>query len=173
MSVAPELPRFLIETKTPAGLHIRLVTNDDCRPLYRACFAGQSFSRYKEQFYRLLDWQENGRCVWVVATNDNGKILANGQLLIYPHGAELANLAVVPHRQNEGIGTAIIEVLTAAARSLHLSALKIGVTLDNTRARHLYQRLGFAEERHIRLPNDEPAIILRKELENSAKRSTP
>jgi ribosomal protein S18 acetylase RimI-like enzyme len=84
--------------------------------------------------------------------------------VLYPHGAEVASLAVTAGRQGQGIGSAIIEVLLAMARYLGLPGVEIGVAADNERALALYQRLGFVEDRRIGLANGEIAIILYKAL---------
>ena len=112
----------------------------------------------------MLDWQASDRCCWLIVSDKAGKFVGSGQLVLYPHGNELANLIVVPTRQNEGIGTAMIAVLTAVAHHLDLASLEIGVDVSNGRALALYERLGFTIDRRLNLPNQEPAIILYKAL---------
>jgi ribosomal protein S18 acetylase RimI-like enzyme len=138
----------------------------DLRPLHAACYADKSFAQFRAHFEKVLSWQANGRCCWLVASDTAGQIVGSGQLVLYPHGNELANLVVVPARQNEGVGTAMIEVLTAVARHLNLTSLEIGVAVDNGRALRLYQRLGFTIDRRLNLPGQEPALILYKALKD-------
>ncbi len=142
----------------------RRATADDGRSLHAACYPEKSFTQFRAHFAHLLDWQANGRCHWLVGIDKNNQIVASGQLVLYPHGAELANLSVTASRRNEGIGAALIEALTAVARSFDLSGLEIGVAERNGRALALYQRLGFTEDRRLLIPNAETAIILRKSL---------
>ncbi|MCP4424251.1 MAG: GNAT family N-acetyltransferase [Chloroflexi bacterium] len=148
----------------PDDLGFRLAHPDDFQLLRDACYPEKSLIQFRSQFDHLLDWQENGRCYWLIGINKINQIIASGQLVLYPHGAELANLSVVPTRRGEGIGAALVEALTAVARHLNLSSLEIGVEINNRRALALYQRLGFAEDRRVRIPDAEPAIILHKDL---------
>ncbi len=111
-----------------------------------------------------MGWQRNGRCYWLVVCHEAEQIVGSGQLVIYPHGSELANLFVVPARRDEGIGTALIDVLTAIACHLNLTSLEIGVSVNNGRALHLYQRLGFTIDRQIDLPCQPSSFTLHKDL---------
>ncbi len=149
---------------TPPGFIFWIVGMDDLRPLHTTCYPDKTFSRFRAHFEKMLDWQAKGRCCWLVASDEAGQIVGSGQLVLYPHGNELANLVVVPARQNEGIGTAMVGVLTAVARYLNLTSLEIGVAVSNGRALQLYQRLGFTIDRQLNLPNQAPALILVKAL---------
>lgn len=164
--LAGDLPAHLFAPppNTPDDICFRLAQVDDWPGLHDACFPHKSRIQFRSHFNHLLDWQENGRCYWLVGTDKNSQIIASGQLVLYPHGAELANLSVTPERQGEGIGAAMISVLTAVARHLHLPGLEIGVAVSNGRALALYQRLGFVEDRRLQMPGAEPAIILYKDL---------
>lgn len=107
--------------------------------------------------------QRVGLGLWLVGEADPG-LVSNSQLVIYPHGAELANIGVISDYRNRGVGTAMIAILTNIARYLGLGSLEIGVADGNERASALYRRLGFAETRRLRIPGFQPAMILRKEL---------
>ena len=149
---------------TPSDLMFRIVAKDDLRPLHTTCYPDKPFPRFHAHFEKLLEWQANDRCCWLVVCVETGQIVGSGQLVLYPHGNELANLVVVPARRNEGIGTAMIAVLTAVARHLDLASLEIGVAASNGRALALYERLGFTIDRRLNLPHQKPAIILYKAL---------
>lgn len=137
-----------------------MVTVADKRPLFTQFYPHkQEFRRW---FDEMMEWQENGRCFWLVQWC-NGDLIANGQLLIYPHGAEFANLAVAPAWQGQGVGTALIAALEAIARENGLAEVEIGVNVENGRALALYERLGFVEDRRIVLLG-ETAVILYKTL---------
>lgn len=137
-----------------------LATMADKRPLFTQFYPHkQDFRRW---FDEMMEWQENGRCFWLVCWRD-GDLIANGQLLIYPHGTELANIAVAPAWQGQGIGTALIAALEAIARENELTELEIGVTAENGRALALYERLGYVEDRRIELLG-ETAVVLYKTI---------
>lgn len=68
---------------------------------------------------------------------------------------ELCGIQLLPAVQRHGIGTAIIESLTAQAAAVGIP-LDLGVEKDNPEARRLYERLGFVlvgeteQERRLR-----------------------
>ena len=152
-----------------AALRFRLAERHDLQPLHSACYPQQSFYEFRALFQRLLRRQEQGHSYWVVAITEAldqpaGHIVGSGQLVVYPHSAELTNLVVTTSYRNQGIGTALIAVLLAIARDIDLVGVEIGVESDNRRALALYQRLGFRPERRLQLPDDGTAIILHKAL---------
>lgn len=149
------LPTFAVPAR------FRLATLADLRPLFNTCHADQPFDHFVSYFHHVLKQQINGRSFWLVGESPTA-LVASGQLLIYSHTAELANLFVVPGQRSQGIGRAMIEVLSRIGRFYGLQQLEVGVSPNNTRALSLYQRLGFVETRQ--LPLKEPVIILRKTI---------
>ncbi len=158
-----EIERILQETAVPAGLHFQLATTSDFRPLADLGFSSQPIHQFQDTFERLLAWQADGRCCWLVVRHESA-IIGSGQLIVYPHSSELANLFVVPVWRSQGVGSAMMAALTAVARALALTALEISVAPGNEHAVALYRRLGFNDDRRVRLPNQETALVLRKAL---------
>jgi len=161
ISLPPEL--FTPPSAVPPYIAFRLAQEADRRPLHATCYAEQTAFQFQDLFNHVLRLQAQGRCFWLVITAYD-RLIGNGQLVIYPTGAECANLFMVPEYRGQGIGTALVGVLTAVARHQHVTDLEIGVTTDNPRALALYQRLGFQEDRRLHLPNSKPSIILHKEI---------
>ena len=149
---------------------LRLARLDDGRFLYAACYPHLSLPIFLEQFERACSWQQRGRGLCLVAelsspAADESPLVGCGQLLRYPHSAEIADLVVAPARRNRGIGSSLILQLLATAVSWRLPAVEISVARDNEGARRLYQRLGFDLDRELKLPGHaEPAVVLRLEL---------
>ncbi|RMG93909.1 MAG: GNAT family N-acetyltransferase [Chloroflexi bacterium] len=161
---ASKLPEDLFTLPvSQQDISLRLVTPSDLLPLHQQCYQDIPFLRFEADFQRLLQWQQNGRCYWVVAQKEN-TIIGSGQLIIYGQTTEIANLIVTPDHRNQGIGTTLIQVLERIARHHHRPHLEIGVTANNERALALYQRMGFAPIRQWTLPDGNEAIILRKTL---------
>jgi ribosomal protein S18 acetylase RimI-like enzyme len=151
----------------PGAILFRLAHRDDFQGLYDSCYPGELRGEIRDRFLRSVERQSSGLCYHLLALHQNGAgshVAGSGRLLMYPHGAEIADLIVTPAARNKGIGTSLIHILTAIAAHLDVGLLEIGVVVDNHRARALYERLGFREERRIRLPGDEPAIIMTKAL---------
>ncbi len=163
-----DLPFELLKPATAVPPHIsfRLAQEADRRPLHTACYSHYTAPQFRDLFNHLLRRQVQGRCFWLIIMSHN-RIIGNGQLIVYPSSsecatAECANLFVVSDYRGQGIGTALIELLTAVARHVGIYSLELGVTTDNPRAFALYQRLGFAEDRRLYLPDSQPFIILHK-----------
>ena len=86
---------------------------------------------------------------------------------MWPRAAEISDLFVNAAYRSRGVGTEIILYLTEAARELNVSMLEIGVALSNPRARALYRRLGFVDERTLEIDlgcGPEPVLYLNKHL---------
>ena len=141
----------------------RLADRPDLQQLYATFYSHLPYSEFRTFCDHLLKTQSAGRGYWLVVEADSG-LIGNGQLIIFPSGAELANLQVIPKQQGRGIGAAIVSVLTAIASHIGLDSLEIGVASGNSRALALYQRLGFEEDRKLRLKTGQPALILRRVL---------
>lgn len=141
----------------------RLADRPDLKQLYANFYPQLPFSDFRGRCEHFLKAQLSGRGYWLVAEAGRG-LVGSGQLVIYPSGAELANLQVVPEMRGCGIGTAVVSVLTAIASHIGLDSVEIGVASNNIRALALYQRLGFVKDRKLRLGSSQPALILRKVL---------
>jgi ribosomal protein S18 acetylase RimI-like enzyme len=149
----------------PPGVVFRPATVADLAALHAACYRERPWPHFSAHGERLLAWQENGRCHWLLAeTKATETLVGSGQLLRYPHGAEVANLAVTPAWQGRGVGTALLRLFFRLGRRLGLSELEIGVDATNERALDLYRRLGFVTTRQAALPTGETAVFLAKSL---------
>ncbi|MFO7538529.1 MAG: GNAT family N-acetyltransferase [Chloroflexota bacterium] len=163
----------------------RLARSDDRDALYDLSDGSLTPFQFRQHVAQLLRWQAQKRCCWlVVEDNDRRRktedgrsyprssvlgppsLIGSGQLVCYPHVAELANLSVAPSRRGQGWGTKMIGLLTAVAHHWHIPYLEIVVDEENPRALALYQRAGFAEERRLFLPDGRTALILGKEITN-------
>jgi len=61
----------------------------------------------------------------------------------------IQNIAVVPDRQGQGVGTALISAACHGFRSEGLRFATLEVTAENTRAIGLYRRMGFTSKRRF------------------------
>ena len=154
---------FTPQTAVPVDLIFRLAHDDDLRPLYQTFHPHKPYPQFRNWYHKLMKWQRNGRCYWLIGEIKEVPV-ANGQLLIYPHSAEIANLEVIPEQQNKGVGTGLIDLFLAIARHIALDGLEIAVDIENKNAFALYERLGFVPDREVPLTGQETAVILYKSL---------
>lgn len=145
------------------GLQFRQVTPTDFQSLHETCYADKRAALFWNHFEQMMVWQGNGRACWLLIEHD-GNLVGSGELILYPHGTELANLFVIPPYRSRGIGTAMIIILSRIARHWELTDLEIGVACQNERALALYRRLGFTDDREVKLPEGGTAVILHKTL---------
>ncbi len=168
---------------------LRLARAADRTALFALSDGSLTPHQFRQHMAQLLHWQEQGRCCWLVIEDNDvrrrmegGKsplqfsvlhppsLIGSGQLICYPHGAELANLSVVAARRGQGWGSRLIAVLTAVARHWQIPYLEITVDEANPRALALYRRLGFVADRRLFLPDGRTAIILGQEITNDESR---
>ena len=95
---------------------------------------------------RLADI-ENDRIIGIVAEAD-GRVVANSEVArksgIMGHVGELG-ISVKAGFRNMGIGTEMMKALIAESRRMGLKVLVLDVFASNSRARHLYEKVGFEE----------------------------
>jgi ribosomal protein S18 acetylase RimI-like enzyme len=110
----------------------------------------------------MMRWQANGRCLWLVVESTSAPTpIASGQLIYYPHTAEIANIIVHPHWQRQGIGQTLVSRLLTFASQRHTPFVEARVEAANSPALALYKKLGFTENGRVTL-NQTPIIILHK-----------
>lgn len=175
-------PSAVLTTNSPV---MRLAQPADREALFALSDGSLTPFQFRQHMAQLLKWQAAQRCCWLVVEAMDGRpkmedqyaappsshlftppLIGSGQLICYPHAAELANLSVAPAWRGQGWGTRLIETLTAVARYWQIPYLEITVDKENGRALALYQHLGFAEDRRRFLPDGRSAIILGKEIVN-------
>ncbi len=135
----------------------------DLAALHAACFAKRPLAQFGDAFRRSLREQRAGRRLHLVGML-TGEVVASGQLTSFSNLAEIADLAVAPAYRGQGIGTALIAVLETAAQLAGYTLVELSVMEENRRARALYHKLGFVEDRTLSLRPDATVFVLRKTL---------
>ena len=152
---------------------IRPVSTEDAPHIQRTCWPEQPQSKVVVLLQRAEKLRKRRRGLGVVAIRE-GVIYGFGMLTLWPRAAEISDLVVSARFRGQGVGTAIIQFLTDAARDLNASIVEIGVALSNTRALKLYRRLGFRDYRTIQVDlgqGPEPVLYLEKELSSQRGRA--
>jgi ribosomal protein S18 acetylase RimI-like enzyme len=146
----------MVATKTNGkvnGVGIRPLTFSDAQDLQRNCFPYESPESVTDYVRRALRFVKQGRAAHLVAEAD-GHAVANAQLLCWRSRAEIGSLVVAEPLRGYGIGTALIEALSDAAAGLGAEQIEIGAEKEDERVLSLYQRLGFAPHKEVRIPGD-------------------
>lgn len=161
-----DLPRhlFLPSANRLPGLTFRPARRTDMSPLHASCYARRPPAQFRDSFRRALEAQKAGRLLLVVAEREDKKLIGSGRLVSMPDKVEIADLAVAPPYRRQGVGTALIDVLTRIAAHAGFSRVEIGVMAANVQALALYERLGFKRAKEIALPGAVRALILQKEV---------
>jgi len=102
----------------------------------------------------LLGWLAGTepQCMVQVAENEAGQLLGmamtrlRGELLSDEPSAHLEALAVTQQAQGKGVGRALLDAAEMAARQHGALTMTLHVFARNTRARQLYERLGYDGE---------------------------
>lgn len=148
-----------------SALSFRTARPEDLSALYHTCYSHYALPYFDAGFQRILREQTDGRTIQLVAEAAGQGTIGSGQLVRYTDArAEIADLAVAPTWRGQGVGTALIQVLTRIAWEVGIRRLEIGATEDNCRALALYERLGFVPLREVELPGEGRAFFLVKEL---------
>ncbi len=166
MELSGNFMRMLHTFTLPNGTvcFLRKATRADKRPLFTAGLTFSEWPVYEPYFEQMMRWQANGRCLWLIAQLTSPTTpIASGQLIYYPHTAEIANIMVNPHWQRQGIGQTLVTRLLASASQQHTPFVEARAEAANFPALALYKKLGFTENGRVTL-NQTPILILHKKL---------
>ncbi len=149
-------------------LSLRAATNDDhpwpdtlrravYKELFIATWGGWDEARHKRHFASFL--AQNS--IWIIQSDatDVGIV----QLLDAPDHVTVEEIQILPHYQNTGIGTSILEKTIAKAQASNKDVC-LSHGLLNSKAHRLYRRLGFEEykrtDSHIYMRLDCQAFLM-------------
>jgi [ribosomal protein S18]-alanine N-acetyltransferase len=97
-----------------------------------------------------------------LVVEDAGRVIGYGGIAMLAGDAHVMGLAVVPDRQGEGIGAALLDALLVAAADAGCADATLEVRPSNEPARRLYRAAGFEESgrRPGYYPDGEEALLL-------------
>jgi len=84
---------------------------------------------------------------YVVAEDDDGRLLGWAGVLVLPDHAQVMTIGVVPEAQRQGIGQQLLDALLDEARRRGASTVFLEVRTSNDAAQRLYRRNGFTDLR--------------------------
>jgi len=113
--------------------------------LEKALFPVDAWPTY--MFYDELS-QPDTR-TYYVAVDALGTVIGYAGVMCIPPIADVQTIAVVPEREGQGIGTALLTTLIGQARAFGARDVLLEVRADNPRAQRLYRWFGFTQI-HVR-----------------------
>ena len=145
------------------------MTIEDIPALRADCWHDIPEVHCREHLRQVQRFAEKNRGIGVVVVGEDGKTLNGyGQILTWGKCGEISDLIISDSCRSRGFGTALIQYLTGAARSLNLPCVELGAAESNPRARTLYERLGFQYSYTLLLNTgrgDEPVHYLHLRLD--------
>lgn len=135
------------------NIHIRPVRLGDIEPLRESCWPERTSEAIYHFISRIRQTASQGRGLGVVVAEQE-TVRGYGQLALWPRCAEISDLIITADCRGQGLGTAIIQYLTRAARDMHTGCVDIGAAQSNPRALALYRRLGFRDSFTQTMPVD-------------------
>lgn len=132
---------------------------DELERLERICFS-RPWSK------RMLGEELENQCAaFLVAEDEDGKVLGYAGLLVMMDEGYITNVAVFPEYRRMGVAAKIIEVYLNFAKANRLAFLTLEVRPSNAAAIALYQRFGFEEvgrrKNYYDLPKEDALILTR------------
>lgn len=132
---------------------------DELERLERICFS-RPWSK------RMLGEELENQCAaFLVAEDEDGKVLGYAGLLVMMDEGYITNVAVFPEYRRCGVAAKIIEVYMNFAKANRLAFLTLEVRPSNAAAIALYQRFGFEEvgrrKNYYDLPKEDALILTR------------
>ena len=110
---------------------------DEVADLERICFSAP-WSRNM-----LAEELENACAAFLVALNDEGKVIGYAGLQVVLDEGYITNVAVHPDYRQRGVASRLVQVFVDFAQANHLAFLTLEVRPSNTAAIVLYGRHGF------------------------------
>ena len=132
---------------------------DELERLERICFS-RPWSK------RMLGEELENQCAaFLVAEDEDGKVLGYAGLLVMMDEGYITNVAVFPEYRRMGVAEKIIEVYMNFAKANRLAFLTLEVRPSNAAAIALYASFGFTERGRRRnyydLPKEDALILTR------------
>lgn len=113
--------------------------------------------KYREKILKgFWTWIQQTDSVVFIAETEKEEVM--GFLVLFPSSKEeltgvlqawVMDLAVLPKYRHQGVGRALMESAEQYTREKGIHYLGLAVTSHNHHALHLYETLGFAEERKL------------------------
>jgi ribosomal protein S18 acetylase RimI-like enzyme len=138
----------MIRLAAPCDIEaIQRVARDAWAAAYEGLIPAEVQRKALESWYsaeRLRESIAARDSVFLVVVREEA-VIAFTQFVLVHATAELARIYVLPERQREGLGTALLEAGTARVRQRGCTRVEVSVERENLIGRAFYRRHGFRE----------------------------
>jgi ribosomal protein S18 acetylase RimI-like enzyme len=118
---------------------------DDLTPADLPLIAWSGSATHLESVARYLSRVPSGEVEYLAVRGDDGQILAKGGIDYAEHPGAGSITQLAAKVTGQGLGTRLIEAMEQRMRERGVTTAICGVEPGNTRARALYERLGYRE----------------------------
>ena len=142
-------------------VHYRKMTPDDVEAVYAIELATFPAPWTLDSFH--YEMRENQFAHYIVAMNDDNKIIGFCGMWIVIDAAQITNVAVLEEARGLGIGEALMREAMQAAKDGGAEMMSLEVRVTNTVAQNLYRKLEFQDggiRKGYYTDNGEDALVM-------------
>ena len=142
-------------------VHYRKMTADDVEAVYAIELATFPAPWTLDSFH--YEMRENQFAHYIVAVNDEDKIIGFCGMWIVIDAAQITNVAVLEEARGFGIGEALMREAMKAATNGGAEMMSLEVRVTNTVAQNLYRKLNFQDggiRKGYYTDNGEDALVM-------------
>ena len=142
-------------------VHYRKMTSEDVEAVYAIEVATFPAPWTLDSFH--YEMRENQFAHYIVAINDEEKIIGFCGMWIVIDAAQITNVAVLQEARGLGIGETLMREAMKAAKDAEAETMSLEVRVTNTVAQNLYRKLGFKDggiRKGYYTDNQEDALVM-------------
>jgi [ribosomal protein S18]-alanine N-acetyltransferase len=145
-SLHAAFPRLGPETQVRPIPMIRTAAQDDIPEIILLEQAASSAAHWTQAAYEAIGCEDAPVRMALVAESEDRKLSGFVVARIAADQCELENIVVSASESRQGIGSALLQELSQAARSRGVGRISLEVRESNLAARGLYEKLGFTRD---------------------------
>ncbi len=142
-------------------IQYRKMTPEDVEAVYAIELASFPTPWTLDSFH--YEMRENNFAYYVVAENEDGKILGFCGMWLVIDTAQITNVAVVAEARGLGIGEGLMREAMRIAKEHNVDVMSLEVRVSNLVAQNLYRKLGFQDggiRKAYYTDNQEDALVM-------------
>ncbi|MDN4494995.1 ribosomal protein S18-alanine N-acetyltransferase [Ureibacillus aquaedulcis] len=142
-------------------VHYRKMTPEDVEAVHQIELASFPTPWTLDSFH--YEMRENNFAYYIVAENDEGRIIGFCGMWLVIDSAQITNVAVHEAARGLGIGEGLMKEAMRIARTRDVDVMSLEVRVSNFVAQNLYRKLGFQDggiRKGYYTDNQEDALVM-------------